>query len=484
MPYSPQGGSQAGIALTGNPDYLLVGSDGQAWQKAVANKVSDGTNDEADMNTAATAVGTGGEVLLVGTFNVQTASPTKFQCRMRGIGVKGTIINLSASKVLSIGKDGNILDLCVNQLTGHADAGIDVIGETGFIDRQDLLRGVKVLHANLGAPPAGSRGIRLYGTNGGYIDTCTFHNFTVRGQEIPFEIITPTGTGYVQGNKIVGCNFRQGKLACVQLKRTDNGGVDGNIFAACSIEAYAAVTEHGFIFDMASYNVVDPFYLSDWSGVATKQVFNFKNSAYYNGSVGCFYRANYDTILVKDDNSTKGRNTVWDLSHGWKLAPTMRVGLQTGRADQWTISGTTWLAQTFTTTTRHWVKMVRLYGMRNGADTPGTVTVSLKAVDASHHPTGAALATATINGNLLQNDNWRWIDFMFNLAVELATGTEYVLEVKSAATGFLLGSSGATNPYTGGLLTRSTDSGSSWSEAATANEDALFEVWDLAGKDF
>jgi len=59
-------------------------------------------------------------------------------------------------------------------------------------------------------------------------------------------------------------------------------------------------------------------------------------------------------------------------------------------------------AQSFTPGTSHTCNWVRLKLYRAG--TPGTITLGIYAVDASHHPTGAVLASGTVNGDSLTTD--------------------------------------------------------------------------------
>ena len=81
------------------------------------------------------------------------------------------------------------------------------------------------------------------------------------------------------------------------------------------------------------------------------------------------------------------------------------------------------LAQTWTAATSYSCVSVQLYLRRYG--TPGTINVSIKAVDGDNKPTGIALATGSTNGNTLVEDpNYEWREVTISPAVYMVAGNK------------------------------------------------------------
>ena len=125
-------------------------------------------------------------------------------------------------------------------------------------------------------------------------------------------------------------------------------------------------------------------------------------------------------------------------------------------------SSTNWFAQTFTTVTAYTLSSVKLLIHRVGS--PGTITVSIRAVDGNSRPTGADLTSGTINGNTLTTDsNGEWKGIALTSYV-LTASTEYAIVVRASSangsTNILRWNTG-TNSY--GESSDSSDGGSSWS---------------------
>ncbi|MBA7589542.1 hypothetical protein ES708_31627 [subsurface metagenome] len=88
------------------------------------------------------------------------------------------------------------------------------------------------------------------------------------------------------------------------------------------------------------------------------------------------------------------------------------------------VYGPNWEAQTFTPSVAHKITSVKLKLYRRGS--PGTLTVAIKAVDVSHHPTGADLCSGTTNGNTLTEDMaGEWREITLGAGANLNTDTEY-----------------------------------------------------------
>jgi hypothetical protein len=137
-----------------------------------------------------------------------------------------------------------------------------------------------------------------------------------------------------------------------------------------------------------------------------------------------------------------------------------------------------WEAQTFTTALAQRIRGVWLKVFRDsGGAAPGNVTVSIKAVDGSFHPTGVDLCMATINGNEVPflgsaSADWLWIPF--TIAPWLGNATRYAIVVRCATSGFNWRSDNTSPIYSGGNREYSTNAGTTWT--ADTAKDYLFKV--------
>lgn len=142
-------------------------------------------------------------------------------------------------------------------------------------------------------------------------------------------------------------------------------------------------------------------------------------------------------------------------------------------------SSAAWEAQTFTTGLAQRVRGVWLKLYKSGASAqPGTVTVSIRAVDGSGHPTGVDLCIGTIDGNAIQfldsaGAGWVWVPF--TTGALLSNATKYALVVRCAS-GSLYWRCDTTSPtYGSGNREYSTNSGTSWT--ADNAKDFMFQVF-------
>ncbi len=137
-----------------------------------------------------------------------------------------------------------------------------------------------------------------------------------------------------------------------------------------------------------------------------------------------------------------------------------------------------WQAQTFTPSRSHKITYVKLNVNKYPAGSPGDVTISIRATDADGKPTGADLASVTVNGNSWQ-ETGTWETITFDSSCVLKAGLMYAIIMRAPAGS--LGNSAcwrddATGAYTGGRFRNSSDSGSTWG-AAYADRDFMFEEW-------
>jgi hypothetical protein len=142
-------------------------------------------------------------------------------------------------------------------------------------------------------------------------------------------------------------------------------------------------------------------------------------------------------------------------------------------------SSSAWEAQTFTAGLALRVRGVwlKLYKSGTGAQ-PGILTVSVRAVDGSGHPSGVDLCIGTIDGNAIQfldssGAGWVWIPF--TTGALLAMATKYALVVRCANSSLYWRCDTTSPTYTGGNREYSTNSGTSWT--ADNAKDFMFQVF-------
>jgi hypothetical protein len=151
----------------------------------------------------------------------------------------------------------------------------------------------------------------------------------------------------------------------------------------------------------------------------------------------------------------------------------------------------TWLGQTFTAAVSGPVVRVDLnfFSLNCGAVTMPNLTVAIRAAS-GNLPTGADLATATING--FCSGGGGWFTATFATPFSITAGTQYALVWRAASAipagspapgyfGTVSAGTGATtlqNPYAGGRRASSSNSGSTWAGASgNANNDHGFVVY-------
>jgi hypothetical protein len=161
-----------------------------------------------------------------------------------------------------------------------------------------------------------------------------------------------------------------------------------------------------------------------------------------------------------------------------EAAASLYEHFNTGAIGGQMVSGTLWYAQTFTAESSHAITSVKLKLSRTG--NPGTVTVSIRAIDGSDHPIGEDLAVGHTDGNTLPVHNLNeWQEIAFTAPYSLNSGTKYAI-VARAAYGdvsnyinwwYKLGG------YTGGNCQRSENSGADTTWEIDGDLDMMFEVW-------
>lgn len=141
-----------------------------------------------------------------------------------------------------------------------------------------------------------------------------------------------------------------------------------------------------------------------------------------------------------------------------------------------------WEAQTFTVGASAVTLVAAAIKCYRGAgDTLGDITFAIYAADASHLPTGSALATGATSGNNIHDGSVLypgWLFCVFDASVTLTATDKYALVVHGAS----LGAADALNwrvdtaaGFANGQRAFSTDGGSSWD--ADATDDFAFAIF-------
>lgn len=142
--------------------------------------------------------------------------------------------------------------------------------------------------------------------------------------------------------------------------------------------------------------------------------------------------------------------------------------------------GVNWYAQSFLVgSSAHTVTSVKIYLKRYGS--PGTITLSIRAVDGNLHPTGSDLASGTTNGNTLPTSGYEQREITLSAEVTLSANTTYAIVVRATSansTNVAYWRSNFQTPnggYATGEWNESYDSGVTW--YFQPYEDFDFEIW-------
>lgn len=126
--------------------------------------------------------------------------------------------------------------------------------------------------------------------------------------------------------------------------------------------------------------------------------------------------------------------------------------------------GVNWWCQSFTPAVAHKINSVKFKMWRSGL--PGTITVEIKAADASHFPTGPVLCSGTFNGNTLTTVTpGAWYEITLGAGADLSEGVEYTIEIKATdgdASKLIKLRGNSVGLYLGGQAAYTLNSGGSW----------------------
>ena len=158
--------------------------------------------------------------------------------------------------------------------------------------------------------------------------------------------------------------------------------------------------------------------------------------------------------------------------------------------DRAKIYGIYWGAQTFTPVVMHIITGVTLLLCKGWQDSPGTVTVSIRATDEDGKPTGNDLCAGTTNGNTLPDDlPYEWRHIAFTSGYTLIAGTKYAIVVRALSgtpTEYIMWREITPGTYNTGCECDSEDSGETWTKyeggGIFSDFDYMFEDWGVRGK--
>jgi len=137
-----------------------------------------------------------------------------------------------------------------------------------------------------------------------------------------------------------------------------------------------------------------------------------------------------------------------------------------------------WGAQTFSPSIAHKITSVKLLLFRY--QSPGYITVSIRATDGSGHPTGADLCSGTTDGDTLTTDSGgEWREITLGAGYSLVAATKYAIVFRAldgAYNNYIRVRLDSTSPaYASGNYEHSVNSGVDW--IVPEDYDFMFEDW-------
>ena len=141
-----------------------------------------------------------------------------------------------------------------------------------------------------------------------------------------------------------------------------------------------------------------------------------------------------------------------------------------------------WNAMIFTTTSAYSIESVKLILTKKIAESPGTITVSLREVDdETEKPIEDDLTSGTINGNNLPDSGIAFQEIVFDAPILLDDATKYAICIRSqngSGTTYYVYIRRASDAYENGHKSYSWDTGVVWYNTLSA--DYFFETYSVA----
>jgi len=140
--------------------------------------------------------------------------------------------------------------------------------------------------------------------------------------------------------------------------------------------------------------------------------------------------------------------------------------------------GVQWRAQTFTPSVAHKITSVKLLLFRTNS--PGTLTVGIRATDGNGHPTGGDLCSGTTDADTLPTASpYEWREITLGDGYALSADTKYAIVCRAIdgdGNNQVRWRDDETDPtYAGGIKEISANSGVDWT--AQTDRDHMFEEW-------
>lgn len=140
-----------------------------------------------------------------------------------------------------------------------------------------------------------------------------------------------------------------------------------------------------------------------------------------------------------------------------------------------------WEGQTFTPSASHDCKKVALHIQRVDDLAGVSLIVGIRNTDGSGHPTGGDLTSKVVSANSISTD-YGWVEFEFDTPASLSAETKYAIVWRldgGDSSHYLQARCQSGNPYAGGNVERSSNSGDSWTALTTY--DYNFREYELGG---
>lgn len=196
----------------------------------------------------------------------------------------------------------------------------------------------------------------------------------------------------------------------------------------------------------------------------------------------CFYVGALDPVWGEDATQDAvffvmgddQQDEEWTGALGRSQAALLYESYTTGKDSTKSVYGNIWVAQTFSSSTTHYIDHVVLYATINSTDL-GDVTVSIRKTSGGL-PTGDDLCSGTVNGDLLPTNPGVYFEVNLNPKTRLEANETYAIVIRSDGTGTSdcaqIGYDDTAASYANGQYCESDDTGSSWT--ADSGNDFIF----------
>lgn len=177
-------------------------------------------------------------------------------------------------------------------------------------------------------------------------------------------------------------------------------------------EDLVRVERNGYVFQMSK----DPFCRMRFKG-RKKSVVAYKYSLGMHMIAG---HGNMDAV----EKIRMGEKVVWSESN-------ILYNSNLNRTTDYSVIPRTWIAQPFIASADYTLSSIELMLWKPAENSPGIITISIRAIDGSGHPTGDDLCVGTTDGNTLPTGPTEWREIEFTAPIILESGTKYAIVARS-----------------------------------------------------